>query len=65
MAKVKLEDFNEYALDDLDILSEGDEYDSLWGVDSIALSKKHIKALKGGKVLYWNNGEYATLVRLL
>ena len=65
MATVRLEDFNDFALDDLDVLSEGDEYDSCWGVNFITLSEEYISALRDGKVLYWNDGEYSTIVRLV
>lgn len=40
------------------------EYGLLWGWDTIALSDKHIQALRDGKMLAWNDGEYSTFVLL-
>jgi len=39
-----------------------EEYGTRYGVDYIIISDKHIAALKAGKLLASNNGEYVQLV---
>lgn len=63
MAKVNKEDFEDYCMTKVEILEEGDEFDSCWGTDFVRLTAEHLDALKEGKVLYWNDGEYSTVVR--
>lgn len=64
MATVNEEDF-EYQLDTVEILEEGDKYDSFQYASYVTLGEEHMDALREGKVLYWGDGEYATLVRLV
>ncbi|MFX1589460.1 MAG: hypothetical protein ACFFC1_15010 [Promethearchaeota archaeon] len=41
-----------------------DKYGHYYGSDLIELNNKHIKALREGKMLAWNDSEYATFVIL-
>ena len=38
---------------------------SIFGNDLMNITEFHINALRLGKLLYWDNGEYTTMVRLL
>lgn len=47
------------------IISDGDKFDSNYGVDYALLTDEHIKALQEGKTLYVdiNDGEYCCLLK--
>jgi len=51
---------------DITIIENSDEsieeYGTRYGVDYMLLSDKHIAALKSGKLLASNNGEYIQLI---
>lgn len=46
------------------ILEYGEVFDAMFGCSTVEVGEQEIDALKGGKVLYFNDGEYATLIRL-
>lgn len=54
--------------DEVQIIEPTDESMDKYGhrccSDMIELSDKHIEALKAGKILAWNDGEYTTFVIL-
>lgn len=62
MARVNEEDF-EYQLDTVEILEDGDTYESFQYTSYVSLGEEHMEALKEGKVLYWGDGESSTVVR--
>jgi hypothetical protein len=44
--------------------AEADKYGHHFGSECILLKREHIEALMDGKMLAWDNGEYATFVFL-
>lgn len=52
----------EYSADGVEVVRKCDTIDTLWGLDFIKLTDNDIKALKEGKCLYTDNGEYAQLI---
>jgi hypothetical protein len=45
-----------------EIARKHDTIDALWGLEYRVLTDNDIKALKEGKYLYCNNGEYAQII---
>lgn len=48
--------------EEVEVVQKYETIDTLWGLDFIKLTDNDIKALKEGKYLYTNNGEYAQLI---
>lgn len=42
----------------------GQFIDPLYGLEAVEISEEQVEALKQGKVLYFEDGEYATVIRL-
>lgn len=41
------------------IIEDGEEVSSMWGMDAHYLTEEDIQALNSGKILYFDDGEYA------
>lgn len=51
--------------DQVKLLNIGDDCDPMWGCGSVFITKAQLEEfMKGGKVLYFDDGEYAHLVYL-
>ena len=48
--------------DYFEIVRKYDNIDALWGIEHRRLTDNDIKALKEGKYLYCNDGEYAQII---
>ena len=48
--------------DTFQIVQKFETIDAFWGIDHIKVTDNDIKALKEGKFLYCNNGEYAQII---
>ena len=60
---VKVNDVLNYGFDDhFEIVQKYETIDALWGIDHAKITDEDIKALKEGKYLYQNNGEYAQII---
>lgn len=46
----------------LDIAEKYEVIDAMWGLSHFKLTDDDIKLLKEGKYLYYENGEYATII---
>ena len=45
-----------------EIVYKYETIDAMWGMDHVSISDDDIKALKEGKYLYYDDGEYATII---
>ena len=45
-----------------DVVQRHETIDAMWGMEHMVLSDEDIKALKDGKYLYNNDGEYAQII---
>ena len=52
----------QYSADEVDVVRADETIDTLWGLDFIKITDNDIKALKEGKYLYTDNGEYTQLI---
>ena len=48
--------------DSFDVVNRYDTIDAMWGMEHMVLTDEDIKALKDGKYLYNNDGEYAQII---
>lgn len=48
--------------DSFDVVNKYDTVDAMWGMEHMVLTDEDIKALKDGKYLYNNDGEYAQII---
>ena len=63
IAPIKAKEFIDNAQPErLEVVQRYETVDAMWGMDHVTISDSDIKALKEGKYLYHNDGEYATLV---
>lgn len=46
----------------LDVAEKYEVIDAMWGLTHFKLTDEHIRLLKEGKCLYYNDYEYATLI---
>ena len=46
----------------VELVSMNDKVDTLWGHDANTITLKQIEELKNGKVIYFDDGEYAHLI---
>lgn len=44
------------------VVRKYDTIDAMWGIEHMVLTDEDIKALKDGKYLYRNDGEYAQII---
>ena len=45
-----------------DVVQKYETIDAMWGMEHMVLTDEDIEALKDGKYLYHNDGEYAQLI---
>ena len=45
--------------DEIEIVEKYETIDGMWGIGAVKLTDKEIDALKNGKCVYFNDGEYA------
>ena len=45
-----------------DVVQKYDTIDAMWGMEHMVLTDEDIEALKNGKYLYHNDGEYAQIM---
>lgn len=50
---------DEHYQDEIEIVEKYETIDGMWGVGTVKLTDKEIDALKNGKCIYFNDGEYA------
>ena len=48
--------------DSFDVVQKYETVDAMWGMEHMVLTDEDIKALKDGKYLYNNDGEYAQII---
>lgn len=59
---VKVNDIIKGEGESVTIVQKYETIDAMYGLDYITLTHEDIKALKDGRYLYYDNGEYALLV---
>ena len=60
---IKVKDFVDKAeSEDFEVVQKYETVDGMWGTLHMAISDNDIKALKEGKYLYCDDGEYATII---
>lgn len=50
---------NEAYQNEFEIVEKYEAIDGMWGIGAVKLTDKEIDALKDGKCIYYNDGEYA------
>lgn len=53
---------NETCQGNLEVVKKYETIDGMWGIEVLKLTDKEIDALKEGKYLYTEDGEFATLL---
>ena len=51
-----------YPCETFEIVQKYETIDGMWGIEHIAITDDDIKALKEGKYLYHNDGEYVQII---
>lgn len=45
-----------------EIVKRDDEVNPMYGIRAVEITEEHISALRDGKCVYFNDGEYATIL---
>lgn len=51
-----------YPCEAFEVVQKYETIDDMWGIEHIAITDDNIKALKKGKYLYHNDGEYVQVI---
>lgn len=51
-----------YENDTCELVDNYTNVNTMWGIDTVKITDADIEALKSGKCLYFNDGEYATVL---